>query len=121
MNLSVKLCKTFDVDITRRWWQRYMSDKPDFLNLSNDEFYIHPQVNMIRELDFNAVHEADVVIILTENEYKLTGAMIEAGYALALRKIVIIYGKAKRSTMLSSCIHIESEKQLFDVISQMLC
>lgn len=117
-DLAVKLQDRFKVNITRRWWQHYVADKPDFEDYTSLEFYQHPQVQIIRELDFKAVKEAEVVIILTENEYKLTGALVELGYALALNKIVIVYGKAKKSAMLSSCIHVFEENQLFQIIER---
>ncbi len=117
-DLAVNLSDIFNINITRRWWQHYVKDKPEYENHSALDFYKDSQVQMIRELDFRAVKEADLVIILVENEYKLTGALIELGYALALNKIVIVYGKAKKSAMLSSCIHVFDEKQLFEIIKR---
>ena len=116
--LAVSLSDMFNINITRRWWQHYVKDKPKYENYVAMDFYKDSQVQMIRELDFKAIREADLVIILVENEYKLSGALVELGYALALNKIVVVYGKAKKSAMLSSCIHVFDENQLFEIIKR---
>lgn len=117
-DLSIGLETTFGLKNTRKWWQHYIKDKPEFENHSALDFYNEPQVQMIRELDFRAVKEADLVIVYVENEYKLTGALVELGFALALDKIVIVFGLAKKSAMISSCIHVMTKDQLFEIIKR---
>lgn len=107
----------FNLIITRKWWNHYVKDTKDYpQEMIDSDFYIDPQVQLIREMDFKAVKEADFVICLVKDRYKLTGALVEVGYALALNKPVIVFGVAKRSAMLSSCIHVENTDQLLQVI-----
>lgn len=102
---------TFGLRITRKWWGHYVKDTKDYpTTMPDKEFYVDAQVQLIRELDLKAVRDADLVICLVKDRYKLTGALVEVGYALALNKPVIIFGRAKRSAMLSSCIHVTSWK-----------
>lgn len=116
--LAINLENMFEVVITRKWWDHYVKENPEFKKYTALEFYQDPQVQMIRFLDFKAVRESDVIIVLVENEYKLTGALIELGYALALNKIVIVYGKAKKSAMLSSCIHVFNLNELHQIFKR---
>ena len=116
--LAEQLENRFELRITRKWWDYYIKDSPKFKDYSNKEFYSQPIVQIIRELDFKAVREADVVIIICKDGHKPTGAMIECGYALALQKIVVFLGKIKRCTMLSGCIHITTREELFELIKR---
>jgi len=104
--------------ITRKWWDHYIKDEPQFTNISDMEFYANPQVEMIRELDFKAVREADMVVIITRDEYKLTGALIELGYALALGKPVFLLGQFKRSAMISGCVMVSNKDQLIEAFKR---
>lgn len=108
----------FNIQITRKWWEYYIKDKPEYKNFTDKEFYGDPIVQMIRELDFKAVRDADLIIILVKNNHKPTGAMIECGYAIALQKIVVFLGEIKRSAMISGCIHINYNSDLFDLIKR---
>jgi nucleoside 2-deoxyribosyltransferase len=117
--LAQTLQLKYRMNITRKWWEHYLSDASDFKDISNREFLAHPHVEMVRELDFKAVRDADLVIVIVEDQYKLTGAMVEIGYALGIGKPVIVFGKAKRSAMLSSCIHVETSDQLFVLLDRM--
>lgn len=115
-HLADLLLQEFEFYITRRWWDHYIKDTPDFQDYSDQEFYAHPQVQMIRELDFNAIDNADLVIIIVKDQYKLTGALVECGYALAKGKLVIFLGQAKKSAMISGCIHVKDIDQLFQLL-----
>lgn len=118
-HLAEDLEQKFGVTITRKWWEHYVRDKPDFMELTDREFYSHPQVQFIREMDFKAVTDADLVIIISHLDYKPTGSLIECGYALRSGIPVIIWGEIKRSSMLSSCIHITGDsKELLDIIAK---
>lgn len=102
---------------TRKWWNHYILESYNKLN-NDKEFYSQPSLQIVRELDFKAVKDADIVIIVVEDRYKLTGALVELGFALALNKIVLVYGKIKRSAMFSSCIHLESSDELLNFIEK---
>jgi len=108
----------FGITITRKWWQYYFKDYPEYKEMTPTDFYSRPVVQMIRELDFKAVEMADVIIIINKDDYKPTGALVEVGYALALQKIVIFLGKIKRCTLLSGCIHITTREELFELIER---
>lgn len=114
--LSEKLENKLDAIITRKWWKHYIKDKPEFEGMTDIEFYFHPQPKTICELDFKAIRDADIVIIYNENQYKLTGAMIELGYGLALNKITYLVGKFKRSSMLATCIFTEDQDALINAL-----
>lgn len=116
--LAHQLENRFNIQITRRWWEYYIKDNPEYQHLSDAEFYSQPIVQMIRELDFKAVRDADLIIILCKDEHKPTGAMIECGYAIALQKTVIFLGKMKRSAMVSGCIHVNTREELFELIKR---
>ncbi len=116
--LSNLLETRFNIQITRKWWEYYISDKEEFTFLTRKEFNSEPIIQMIRDLDFKAIRQADLVIIYGKDFHKLTGAMIECGYAIAHKKIVIILGEIKRCTMLSGCIHVNNRAELFELIKR---
>jgi hypothetical protein len=118
--LATNLEEEFDFTITRKWWNHYVKDEPKFKDIADQAFYAHPQVQTINWLDFEAVREADAVVVITKDEYKLTGAMIELGYALALGKPVYILGDFKRSAMLASCIQVRDIQQLISAFRRFL-
>lgn len=107
----------FDFEITRRWWNHYVKDSHLFKDKTDEEFYQNPQVQIIREADYKAVRDADLVIIIAHYPKALTGALLECGYAIAHHKIVIFLGKMKRSAMVSNCIHAKDMDQLFDLLT----
>lgn len=141
--------------ITRKWWKQYFKDK--YPDMSDREFYSLPNVQTVRELDFKAIHDADIVIIVCNypdkkafdrlnglkpkytvdlealSEHRkflfefidgkyagLTGALIEAGYAMALGKIVIFYGNMKKSAMVSGAIHCKTVEELWGVLGKVV-
>lgn len=119
-DLASYLENVYGFEITRKWWKHYIKDAPAFKDMPDDEFYQHPQVQAVREYDYRAVREADIVIVICHYPGKaLTGSLLEAGYAIAHHKIVIFYGKMKRSAMVSGCIHVEKEKQLFELLDRL--
>ena len=102
-----KLVSSMGFTITRKWWSHYVKDSPEYpKDMDDRDFYDDPAIKFICEADFQAIREADLVIIATFEDYKLTGGDIELGYALALGKPVIVYGKHKRSAMIARTIHI---------------
>jgi len=113
------LIEEMDFVVTRKWWKHYIKDSPNYpKTMPDNDFYNDPSVKFISALDFHAVEQADLVIVITFDEYKLTGAEIELGYALALGKPVIILGKHKRSAMISSCIRVETLTELQRVLEK---
>ncbi len=114
--LAELLQREFGLISTRDWWEHYVKDDPEFRDLSDTEFYSHPQVQMIENYDVHAINEADLVIVYTEDRYKLTGGMVEIGIALALEKPVICLGLFKRSAMLRRCTHIRTVEGLVEVL-----
>lgn len=100
---------------TREWWKTYVKDKKEFESCTDIEFYQNPLIKLIEKLDFQAIDNADIVIIFNQNAKPLTGALIELGYAVAKKKIVITMGEMKRSAMIASCIHVHNSEQLLSI------
>lgn len=116
--LAHQLDNRFNIQITRKWWQYYLKEDKKINNLTNREFYSHPTTQIVKDLDFRAIYDADIVIIINEDGNYPVGALVECGYALAHNKIVIFLGTIRRSAMLSGCIHIETKKELFELIKR---
>lgn len=105
--------------ITRKWWVDYIRDGPRFKDMPALEFYAHPQVQSVNTFDFEAIKEADYVIVLTSQaDYKLTGALVELGYATALGKPVFVIGQLKRSAMFAHCIHFKNANEFFEIMNR---
>lgn len=112
-----KFLKGFGISVTRKWWRFHKTDALDLSGLPDIDFYNHYQVQFIREADFRAIREADMVIVIAHYPEKaLTGSLIEVGYAIAQNKIVIFMGRMKRCTMASGCIHIKRKAELEQLI-----
>jgi len=111
------LFEKYEVEVTRPWWRHYFKEYEKYKAMSDQEFYSDTKVQLVPVLDFKGVDDADLVIILVKDRYKLTGALIEMGYALAKGKPVIVFGKMKRSAMAGQCIHVQGG---YDELEQVL-
>lgn len=114
--ISDVLKEEFGYETTRKWWKHYIKNEDKFKKMTDAEYYAHPEARFVAELDFMAIDEADIVIIYLEDYYKLTGAMIEMGYAFKAGKPVFVVGKMKRSSMTTRCIHVDTPEELINTI-----
>ncbi len=114
--ISRSLKHEFGVETTRLWWDNHvvLGIKHDQTTFS--EFLANSQTRALAECDFQAINESDLVIIYTEDKYKLTGALIELGYALGIGKTVILYGDFKKSAMFARCLHVTDYDDLRRII-----
>jgi len=107
------LLSSFEIPVI--WW------KHDFkkMDLSDNEWYINPEVIKVKERNFNGIDESDAVVLVCpeDNSKKYNGANIEVGYALGKEKPVYSIGCLERSAMycdVIKCIgikHLISELQ----------
>ena len=93
------------VTITRKWWNEYVKgNTPELDNLTDQEWYDHPRIQKIKSADFEAIKEAEALILISHYPKALTGALVEVGYALALNKPVFVIGELKKSAMFTDCL-----------------
>ena len=69
--------------------------------LSGEAWYNHPDVVAISKKNFDAIDEADAVLLVCPDDLpiRFNGANIEVGYAIAKGKPVYSIGKLQRSAM----------------------
>ena len=106
------------IEVTRAWWKYHHEDNELFENYTDEHYYAHPQVQLIRHYDKIAIREADIVIVYNEYRYKLTGATWEMGFAEGVGTPVIVLGDLKRSTMYSGAIFARSLDELIEALKR---
>lgn len=110
-DLSSRLEKK-GVTITRKWWNEYVKgNTPELDELSDFDWYKHPRIQKIKSADFEAIKEAEALILISHYPKALTGALVEVGYALALNKPVFVIGELKKSAMFADCLFFVDYRQ----------
>ena len=84
-------------EITQYWWERDYKK----MEIYGEAWYNHPDVKRISKKNFDAIDEADVVLLVCPDTIPIcfNGANIEVGYAIAKGKPVYSIGKLQRSAM----------------------
>jgi len=85
------------IEVTQAWWKRDYKKMP----LSGEAWYNHSDVIAISKKNFDAIDEADAVLLVCPDftPIRFNGANIEVGYAIAKGKPVYSIGKLQRSAM----------------------
>ena len=115
IELSRVLEEQFICEVLEKWWNWYHDN--EIQHIVDCDFYNLPEIKQALVNDFKAIDDSDIIIVVVKDRTRLDGALIELGYALAKKKTVIIYGKIKKSAMLSSCIHVDNHYDLFTEIN----
>lgn len=99
------------------WWN--VKTKEQFVAQDDAAFYSAPIVQAIAARHWRTIRDCDMLLIISnlDRERSFTGANVEAGYALALGKPVVAFGKLKRSAMYSGVIKCSTLDELVNVIN----
>lgn len=97
------------------WW---LNDEKGNLPQDVRGFYGKPVVQAIAARHWQAIKDADALVLFAHPDEwtRFTGAAVEFGYAHALGKPVVVYGKAKLSAMWAPAIHCLSPAEFMQVM-----
>ncbi len=105
---QVKFLELAGHEIVCKWWEDTRAK--DLINsFSTNEWYNHDTIKEIAERDFKAIRECDALYLYspdTSKEECFSGAYIELGYALALRKTIFIQANVGYCALLKDCVII---------------
>lgn len=105
------------LQITRDWWANNVDLDVKHDDTSFPDFLGNGITRALCELDFSAIDISDIVIVYNPRVGKrLTGALIEAGYAWGKGKTVYLYGWFKKSAILSRGIYVNNENELKTIL-----
>jgi len=110
----------FEVNhITRKWWKDYHNEVGQVSQLKDSEILNTPLYRTLGEADFKAIDDADIVILVSDKDVPMNGALVEVGYALAKSKIVYILGTLPKYTaMLTRCIYVKTKEELLKLLEK---
>jgi len=102
--------------ITQYWWEKNYKE----MEIYGEAWYNHPDVVAISKKNFDAIDEADVVLLVCPDTIpiRFNGANIEVGYAIARGKPVYSIGKLQRSAMYVPVKRLNTIDDFFKEVEQ---